>query len=61
MATRITTCNKCNSKDIIEINPELKEIVKKIIVQIKAKCNNCGNEFEFSSATKFGMNKGILY
>jgi hypothetical protein len=61
MATRITTCDKCGSKNVSDINPELKETVKQNIVTIKAKCNDCNNEFEYPSSTQFGRNRGILY
>lgn len=61
MATKRTICDKCGSVDITDINPELKENSKMPLVKIKAKCNDCNNEFEYSSATASGKRRGILY
>jgi transcription elongation factor Elf1 len=54
MASKILTCPECESTKIKDLNPELKEIVEEPTVQIKAKCENCGEEFEYPSATTWG-------
>ena len=61
MATKITTCPECDSIDIKDINPELKESAKAILITILAECINCGWQFSYKSATNFGHKRGILY
>jgi len=61
MTIIITTCPKCESQNLKDLNGELKDTVKKETVQIKTKCLDCGHEFEYCSATAYGHRKGIMY
>lgn len=61
MASRITTCTKCESTNITDVNPELKKTTKSHTVKITAKCNNCQHIFEYNSATSFGHRTGVRY
>jgi len=61
VSQRILTCPKCDSRDIDDLNPEVKDS-KKITVKVKAKCKDCGHEFEYTSRTNPGThNMHILY
>ena len=61
MATKITKCPKCDSKDINTLDKQRKETVKSILVTLHAKCRSCDFEFGYSSATAFGRRKGVKY
>lgn len=61
MATYILVCEKCKSKNIKDLNGDLKNTAQSYIVYIKAKCEDCNFEFEYPSATKHGRRMGILY
>lgn len=61
MSTKITTCSNCNSRNIKELNPDVRDTVKFPICKIKCICNDCETEFVISSWTQFGKRKGILY
>ena len=61
MSTKITTCDKCNSRNIKELNPENRETVKAPLCKIDCECNDCSAKFTISSWTKFGKRKGIRY
>lgn len=56
-----TTCPNCGSRNIEDLNGELKETVKEITVQIKAECQDCGHEFEYCSDTDYGHEIGVDY
>ncbi len=55
MAESITQCEKCGSENFVEFNPEARDNDLKILVTIKAKCNDCGEEFEFSDFSNKGL------
>ena len=61
MSTKITTCVKCKSKNIKELNPENRETVNKPLCKIDCICNYCGFAFTINSWTKYGKRRGILY
>ena len=61
MSSRILTCPKCNSLDIEDINPEIKETSKTPIVEVKAKCVSCQHKFKYGSATTWGKRLQVLY
>lgn len=61
MATKITTCNKCFSSKIKELNPESRETSNNILCSITCVCNDCGNTFTIKSWTKAGKRRGIKY
>jgi transposase-like protein len=61
MSTKITTCDKCKSKNIKEINSENRKTVKSPLCKIDCVCNDCGFTFTISSWTELGKRKGIRY
>lgn len=61
MASRITTCPKCNSTKIVEFNPEERETAPGNICRIYCECSDCKNRFYINSWTRSGKRKGILY
>ena len=61
MSTKVLTCDKCKSRNITDLNGELKDISKKTIVYIMAKCDDCGHEFQYPSGTKYGKRRGVRY
>lgn len=61
MSTKITTCNKCKSTNITELNPKIRDISLNPICKVKCKCNDCGFTFSIPTWTKHGKRKGILY
>lgn len=61
MSVKITTCNKCTSRNIKEVNPENRKTSTLPICKIKCICNECSNEFVISSWTDAGRRKGIRY
>lgn len=61
MATRITTCPKCESTNITTLDPEKTKTVSSPTVDLKAKCNECEKEFTYPAATDWGRRSGILY
>jgi hypothetical protein len=58
---RITTCDKCNSQNIKELNPENRETSTKATCKIDCLCLDCDNTFTINSWTRSGRNRGILY
>ncbi len=56
MSVKITTCDNCQSKDFTDINPEVRN-EQQILVTVKAKCNDCGHEFEYSTFSHLGRRK----
>jgi RNase P subunit RPR2 len=61
MATKITTCVKCESLNIKELNPDNRNISNSPICTILCECKDCGNQFSIKSWTLYGKRKGILY
>lgn len=61
MSTKITKCDKCNSKDIDEVNPKVRETSKDILCNIICVCNDCKYEFVIKSWTNYGKRRGVLY
>lgn len=61
MSKRKTTCPKCESENIKERNPEVRETTKAPLCTIKCKCNECGKKFKIKSWTSSGRRSGILY
>lgn len=61
MSKEITKCNRCDSTNIKELNPEIRDVVKKPLCSINCECNDCGNLFSIKSWTKNGKRKGIRY
>ena len=61
MSTKITTCDKCKSRNIKEENPGSRDTSKTPLCKITCQCNDCGHRFTISSWTKAGMRKGIKY
>ena len=61
MSTKINKCEKCDSFDIKEINPEIREESNKILCNIKCECLSCGNIFNIKSWTRSGKRKGVKY
>lgn len=61
MSTKITTCDKCKSTNIKELNPENRETVNKPLCKIDCICNDCRFTFTISTWTKYGRSKSILY
>lgn len=59
--TIITTCPKCESDNIKELNPEVRETTRAPLCKIKCKCNDCGKKFKIDSWTSHGKSRGILY
>ena len=61
MSQRIVHCHKCRSTKIKDINPEVKDS-QTITVKVKARCLECGEEFEYTSRTNTGPhNLHIMY
>ena len=61
MATRIAKCPKCNSENITEVNPEVREEVHKPVAKVTAACDECSEEFTYGVSTNWGHRRGILY
>jgi transposase-like protein len=61
MSVKITNCNKCESTNIKEVNPENRKTSTLPMCKINCICNDCTNEFVISSWTEAGKRKGILY
>ena len=61
MSTKITKCDKCESTDITELNPENRMLVRFPLCEIKCRCNKCSYEFIIKSWTHSGKKRGILY
>ena len=61
MSTKITTCDKCKSTNIKELNSENRETVNKPLCKIDCVCNDCGFTFTINSWTKSGKRRGIRY
>ena len=53
MAERITKCPKCDSRNFKDLTPQLCESTSDTI-WMKAKCNECGFEFEYNAWTYVG-------
>jgi Zn finger protein HypA/HybF involved in hydrogenase expression len=56
MAERITTCPKCNTTNFI-ITDDSGMNEPRTICIVKAKCNDCGDDFEYPTFTKIGLRK----
>lgn len=54
MAESITTCTKCNSRNFT-ITDDSKMDEPKTICIVKAKCYDCGEDFEYPTFTKIGL------
>lgn len=61
MATKLTSCPKCNSYSINELNPERRKESTQITTQIKCECNECSEKFEITTWTVSGKNRGVRY
>ena len=61
MSVKIVTCDKCDSRNYKELNPEQRGIVKRNLCKIDCECLDCGHLFSFTSWTRHGKQKGILY
>ena len=61
MSTKITTCDKCKSTNIKELNPEMRDTSSSPLCKVECKCNDCGFTFSISTWTKSGKRRGILY
>ena len=61
MSIKITTCDKCESINITDLNGELRDTSNTLTVKIKAKCNECGHVFEYPTVTKRGKKSSILW
>ncbi len=61
MSTRILECEQCFGTNLKDINPEVKETSQQNLVKVKTKCLDCDFEFEYSSKTKSGIRRKILY
>ncbi len=61
MSTKITTCDKCKSRNIKEENPDSRDTDKTPLCKITCQCNDCGSRFAISSWTKTGRMRGIKY
>lgn len=59
--TIITTCPNCNSRDITDLNGDLRKTSGGAQVTINAQCDDCNHEFEYIDATDSGRRSGILY
>lgn len=63
MSEELTMCDKCQSLNFTDINPEARESLK-TLVTVRAKCNDCGQEFEYSDFSNRGQelrNKGMIW
>ncbi len=61
MSTKITSCPKCDSKDINELNPEIRETSLRPLCEITCACLQCNETFTISSWTRNGKRRGIRY
>jgi RNase P subunit RPR2 len=61
MATKRLTCNKCESTNMKDVNPQVKDTANTPLVRVTAKCLDCGEEQKYMSATLSGKRRGILY
>lgn len=61
MSTKITQCPGCNSYNIKELNPDVKETSKTILCIVMCECKECKLKFTKQSATDWGKRKGVRY
>lgn len=61
MSMKIVTCDKCESINITDLNGELRDTSNTTTVKIKAKCDDCGHELEYTAVTKRGKKSRILW
>ncbi len=61
MASKVTSCSKCGSYDIQELNPTTRDTSTNNLCTISCKCNGCAHLFTIKSWTKSGKRKGIRY
>jgi RNase P subunit RPR2 len=61
MATKRTSCTKCNSYNIKELNPNTRKLSTSELCTIACECNECGNKFTIKSWTEAGRKRGIKY
>jgi len=61
MSMTITTCEKCDSTDIKELNPEVRNTTQEVFCKINCVCNSCGHKFIETSWTEYGQRHGIWY
>ena len=58
---RITTCDKCKSQNIKELNPEQRDVTMDFLCKVDCECIDCNHKFTINTYTTLGMNCGVLY
>jgi len=61
MSTKITTCPKCSSRKVTELNPQVRHFSTSPIVTISGRCDECNHTFTFPTWTSAGKRRGIRY